>query len=92
MRTYQEALQVDAPAGTPVAFAWRKGKYVVNTVVSQWRERTDWWQSEPDRPLTADDLERCVWRVEARQHAGRAVGLFDLSHDPGGWTLNRAHD
>ena len=91
MREYNEGVVVEMSEQQPARFIWRRQEYLITAVLTRWRERTSWWLStEPaEHPL---ELERAMWRVEARRVAGRARGVFELRQSARGWALVRALD
>ena len=96
MRRSGEAVRVRSGAAggpAPGGFLWRGRSYVVEDVLSRWRERTAWWEhpalaavhggagapeGDPHGGAPEPDAEREVWRVEARPARGGATGVYDL--------------
>lgn len=70
-------------AGAPAAFVWERFEYFVTGLPQRYyRRRGRWWRNL----RIIDDLDVEVWRVQAAM-LGDQARLFDLRHDPDGWTL-----
>ena len=75
----------------------------MRAVLGFWVEGTAWWRSKavravlgresPDAIDTTAELDRTVWRVEARAGEQVQVGVYDLVRDSdGSWSLTRSAD
>lgn len=99
--------RVVLPAGldacsAPTAFIWRGRLHVVRAVLEHWTQRLPWWRmpwgeestevtTSVGAPVTAPELEREVWRVEASAGRLMQTGVYDLTKDDR-WRLVRVAD
>ena len=88
-KRYAEPIEIEATAGSLIAFRWRGRRYPVRRVVCRWREAGGWWTTTAatDRPWLAGDAREIV-RVDA------ASGTYEIARDlrSGAWTLSRVLD
>lgn len=104
-----EVIEVQCREGVPVQFrrpasrARASRRYRVRAVLGFWVEGTAWWRSKAVRAVlgreshvsidTTPELDRTIWRVEARAGEQAQVGVYDLVRDgDGAWSLTRAAD
>ncbi len=90
-RRCDEVVQVAHQAGRPVAFRWRRRRYVVRAVLAHWVEATAWWQGLAAGSSGSRSQTREVWRVEAVSRAG-TTGVVDLAVVAERWRLVRVID
>lgn len=86
-RRCEEQIEVRVgPAGEPDLFLRRGRVYRVTAVQDRWVRRLPWWRHEE-----SPELERLVWRVEARPGRTGQDGVYDLVQGPR-WRLEQVAD
>lgn len=102
MRRHDDPSQVQLAAesaAVPVAFRWRRRRYVVVEVQREWVETAAWWLgstapagSAAPGAAEAFASQRSWWRVAARRSGTPTVGVFDLCDEAGRWRVRRVLD
>lgn len=90
-RVVSEPVEVQRRDDEPAQFLWRGRLYLIHAVLAHWIESGQWWRQVP---VSLDEREREVWRVEAGTGRTAPLGVFDLGFDwsTGRWSVVRVHD
>lgn len=79
------------PAGSPLGFQWRSGRYRMTELPMRFFTRRPWWaeQCRVQKGIGAQVLETEVWRLTASLRGRSAERVFELTREDAHWQLAR---